>query len=132
MNFFSGLHRGAFFCRRKISYDDKSRLFDQSFSPGNIFYLQSHTLDHPPVRTLFFFSFFSKSAGITFLNGFSVLNSNKGFFRAVGARDLHLSRISSVRQPRRCRLPLERQTEGPVPRNLVEALRRLVVPHPGR
>lgn len=64
--------KSIFSAPTKIPYADKSRLFDRGFpGPGSIFYLQSHTLDH--ART-----FFPRPLGITFLNGFYVLNSNGG------------------------------------------------------
>lgn len=61
-----------FFRRTKIPYPDKSRLFDRGF-PGRAVYF-TYKVTRWITRALFF----APLPGITFLNGFYVLNSNGG------------------------------------------------------
>lgn len=90
-----------FFRRTKIPYPDKSRLFDRGF-PGRAVYF-TYKVTRWITRALFF----AWLPGITFLNGFYVLNSN-------GAR--------FARMPLRTHAPRATPPAG--------TLRTISVPHP--
>lgn len=69
-----------FFRRTKIPYPDKSRLFDRGF-PGRAVYF-TYKVTRWITRVLFF----ARLPGITFLNGFYVLNSNGARFARMPLR----------------------------------------------
>jgi len=69
-----------FFRRTKIPYPDKSRLFDRGF-PGRAVYF-TYKVTRWITRALFF----ARLPGITFLNGFYVLNSNGARFARMPLR----------------------------------------------
>jgi len=91
-----------FFRRTKIPYPDKSRLFDRGF-PGRAVYF-TYKVTRWITRALFF----ARLPGITFLNGFYVLNSNGARFARMPLRTharpvpplvLSLSRVLSHPPP---------------------------------
>lgn len=71
-----------FFRWTKIPYPDKSRLFDRGF-PGRAVYF-TYKVTRWITRALFF----ARLPGITFLNGFYVLNSNGVRFSRIPLRTL--------------------------------------------
>jgi len=96
-----------FFRRTKIPYPDKSRLFDRGF-PGRAVYF-TYKVTRWITRALFF----ARLPGITFLNGFYVLNSNGARFARMPLRT-HARPVPPLR-PARYVLSLSRALSSPQP-----------------